>query len=136
VLFLVLNWAIATVIPGNPSAPVLGYAGYGLIGLGLVLIAWSAVWFWRRKTPIEPHHMPKTLIVEGPYRLTRNPIYLALAIILAGAIIGRGQPLSLILLPFFVGTLTRRFIQPEEAGLRDAFGAEAETYFGRTRRWI
>lgn len=135
-LFLVLNWAISTVIPGNPSAPVLNYAGWGLIGLGLLLIAWSGVWFWRRKTPIEPHHDPKALIVEGPYRLSRNPIYLALVIILAGAVIGRGQPVCLILIPLFWGTLTRRFVLPEEERLRQTFGPEAEAYLARTRRWL
>lgn len=136
VLFLVLNWAVATVIPGNPSAPVLGYVSWVLIGLGLVLIGWSGVWFWQRKTPIEPHHTPKALIVEGPYRLSRNPIYLAMAVILTGAVIGRGQPVCLILIPFFVGTISRRFIVPEEAALRAAFGAAAEEYIAKTRRWI
>ncbi|WP_146174134.1 methyltransferase family protein [Litoreibacter ponti] len=136
VLFLMINWAVSTAIPGNPSAPVLDYVSWGLIGLGLALIAWSAIWFWRRKTPIEPHHTPKALIVEGPYRVSRNPIYLALVIILAGAVIGRGQPVCLILVPLFWGTLNRRFVLPEEQGLRDAFGAEAEAYLSRTRRWI
>lgn len=135
-LFLALNWVISTVIPGNPSAPVLDVLGWGLIGLGLVVIAWSGIWFWRKKTPIEPHHTPKALIVEGPYRLSRNPIYLGMAVILAGSIIGRGQPLCLILLPFFIGTLTRRFILPEEAMMREAFGEAAEAYLNKTRRWI
>ena len=40
----------------------------------LLIVAWSAIWFWRKKTPIEPHHTPKVLIIEGPYRLSRNPI--------------------------------------------------------------
>ena len=136
VFFLVVNWAVARFIPGNPGSPFFDLLSWGLIGLGLVLIGWSAVWFWRRKTTIEPHHAPKALIVEGPYRLSRNPIYLGLVIILVGAVIGRGQPLCLILVPFFIGILSRRFIQPEEEALRAAFGEEAEAYLSRTRRWL
>lgn len=134
--FLILNWIIATLIPGNPSAPVLVWLGWSLIGVGLLLIAWSAAWFWVKKTTIEPNHEPSRLIVEGPYRISRNPIYLAMLIILLGAVIGRGQPVALVLLPLFFGVLTRRFVQPEEAMLRNAFGAEAEDYLARTRRWL
>jgi hypothetical protein len=58
--------------------PVYQVAGGLLMLAALALIAWSALWFWRKKTTIEPHHTPTALIVEGPYRLSRNPIYLAL----------------------------------------------------------
>ena len=134
--FLLLNWIISRVIPGNPSAPVLVLVGWGLVGLGLVLIVWAALWFWRKKTTIEPHHAPGTLIVEGPYRLSRNPIYLGMLVILLGAVIGRGQPVALILVPLFFGVLTRRFVLPEEAGLKAAFGPEADRYLRATRRWF
>ncbi len=134
--FLLLNWFIARAIPGNSGAPVLAAVSWLLIGLGLAVIGWSAFWFWCKRTNIEPHHTPTALIVEGPYRVSRNPIYLALIIILLGAIIGRGQPLCLLLLPFFFGILTRRFVIPEEEALRSQFGAQAERYLSATRRWI
>jgi len=76
------------------------------------------------------------LIVEGPFRWSRNPIYLALLLILLGAVIGRGQPLCLIWVALFYWVLTARFVRPEEAALRDAFGASAQTYFNETRRWL
>ena len=135
-LFLVLNYGVARVVPGVPVGAATGGLSWVLIGAGLLLIGWSALWFWRRKTTIEPHHTPQALIVEGPYRLSRNPIYLALAMILLGAVIGRGQPLSILLLPAFIYVLNRRFIIPEEQALRGAFGAEAEAYIASTRRWI
>ena len=136
VAFLLMNWVVATVISGNPAAPVLVWIGWALIGLGLCLIAWSGFWFWRRKTTIEPHHNPQNLIVEGPYRISRNPIYLAMLVILLGAVIGRGQPVCLILVPLFFATLTHRFVIPEEEMLRAAFGGEAEAYIAKTRRWL
>lgn len=136
VVFLVLNWGISRVIPGNPSAPVLSWLGWLCIGVGLVVIAASALWFWKKKTSIEPHHTPQTLIIEGPYRVSRNPIYLALVIILLGSVIGRGQPIALILVPVFFGVLTQRFVLPEERALVAAFGEAAERYFSKTRRWL
>lgn len=135
-LFLALNWAVARVLPGAVNWTLLSVLSWGFIAVGLVLIAWSAWWFWHHKTPIEPHHAPKSLIIEGPYRLSRNPIYLAMAIILGGSILGRGQVICLVLLPIFVVILNRRFIVAEEAGLRAAFGAQAETYLQKTRRWV
>ena len=135
-LFLVLNWLLTLVVPGNTGAPVLQVAGYVLAGLGLVTIFWSAFWFWRRKTTIEPHHAPQNLIIEGPYRISRNPIYLGMVLILLGAVLWAGQPVGLIFVVLFFGILTRRFVQPEEAALREAFGDEAETYISRTRRWL
>jgi len=135
-LFLGLNWAGSRWLPGRLDVALFDVIGWGLIAVGLVLIGWSALWFWRRKTSIEPHHTPKTLIVEGPYQLSRNPIYLGMAVILAGAVIGRGQVVCLILIVLFVMIINRRFIAPEEATLRATFGTEAETYLQETRRWI
>ncbi|TDT77328.1 protein-S-isoprenylcysteine O-methyltransferase Ste14 [Litoreibacter halocynthiae] len=135
-LFMGVNWVAARFLPWRVDAPLLEVVSWGGIAIGLVLIAWSAVWFWLRKTTIEPHHTPQNLIVEGPYQLSRNPIYVGMAIILAAAVVGRGQVLCLILIPLFVMIINKRFIVPEEASLRAVFGAEAETYMQATRRWL
>lgn len=124
------------------AVPVLSLGGAGqaigglLIAAGVALVLWSALWFWRKKTPIEPHHDAKALIVEGPYRVSRNPIYLALVVIALGY--GLRQPTVLALLPVPVlwWVLDRRFAAVEEAVLRAAFGAEADAYLARTRRWL
>lgn len=110
--------------------------GIGVAVLGLCVIGWSAHWFWRKKTTIEPHHTPGTLIVEGPYRLSRNPIYLGMVLILAGQVIWQGALLPLILPPILLMVLTKRFAEPEEASLLDAFGEEGRAYLMATRRWI
>lgn len=136
VFFFGLNWALATLLPGSDLVPILETLSWGFIGLGLALILWSALWFWRRKTTIEPHHTPTALIVEGPYRVSRNPIYLGLVVILLGSVFGRGQLIGLILVPLFLWVLNMRFAIPEEEGLKAAFGAEAETYLKATRRWL
>ena len=112
-----------------------GWVGPALVALGLGMIVWSAVWFWRKRTPIEPHHAPTALIVEGPYRPNRNPIYTGLAAILLGTGLNVGALASVALAALFPLIVTRRFVRPEEDGLRAAFGAEADAYIARTRRW-
>ena len=134
--FICLSWVGAVLLPVRLNIALLSIVGWGLLAVGLVLIGWSAFWFWRRKTTIEPHHVPKALIVEGPYQLSRNPIYLGMAIILAGVIVWLGQLLCLVLIPLFVIVINRRFIIPEEATLPATFGGEAETYLQATRRWV
>jgi len=113
-----------------------GLLGPGVIALGLGLIGWSAWFFWRKRTPIEPGVTPKVLIVQGPYRLTRNPIYVGLVVILLGIALWRGALSAMIPVILFPILLTYRFVRPEETVLRDTFGAEAESYLQRTRRWL
>ena len=114
----------------------LQWSGLILIALSLGLIGWSAMWFARKKTSIEPGHKPTSLIVEGPYRVSRNPIYLAMVAfslglaLWLGALTGFLPPVALALI------LHTRFVMPEEQGLREVFGAQAETYFGKSRRWL
>ena len=109
--------------------------GWTLIALGFGLVVWSAWWFRRKRTTIEPRERPTALIVEGPYRINRNPIYTGMAVALVGIGFMLGA-LSAVLpaltFPFVIG---RRFVRGEEAVLRKAFGAEAEHYFAATRRW-
>ncbi|MGB7244603.1 MAG: isoprenylcysteine carboxylmethyltransferase family protein [Sulfitobacter sp.] len=102
----------------------------------LFIIAWSGIWFYKKKTPIEPHHQPKTLIKEGPYRLSRNPIYLSLILLTCASALGHGSVLGLVCAAILWWVLNRRFVLPEEAALLRAFGREAEAYFKATRRWI
>ena len=102
----------------------------------LAVIAWSALWFWRRKTPIEPHHQPKNLIIEGPYRLSRNPIYLALVLLTLASALGHGSWVGLGMTVVLWWILDRRFARVEENMLIATFGDEATTYLSRTRRWV
>jgi len=136
-LALGVAWLIATYLPlVRLFGPVWQAAGLLLALAGIALILWSALWFWRKRTTIEPHHEPAALIVEGPYRLSRNPIYLGMLAIVAGAVVWLGA-LSAVPVPFaFAAVLMRRFIEPEEVALRRAFGAEAQAYLARTRRWL
>ena len=135
--FVVIAWFLAAELPLLiVFGPLFQLLGLVTCFTGFAAITWSALWFWRKKTTIEPHEAPKALITEGPYRYSRNPIYLGLVMILTGYVLWLGA-LSAVLLPgLFISVLTLRFIQPEEARLVEAFGAEAERYLQATRRWL
>lgn len=104
--------------------------------VALALIAWSAIWFWIKKTPIEPHHMPKDLIVEGPYRVSRNPIYLALVLLTFASSLGKGSIVGIICAIALWVVLDKRFAAKEEALLIEKFGDEALSYIASSRRWL
>ncbi|RFU13164.1 isoprenylcysteine carboxylmethyltransferase family protein [Rhodobacteraceae bacterium W635] len=135
--FCAAAWLLARELPLVRAFGPLFWGLGILLGLaGLAAIGWSAWWFWHKRTSIEPHHDPSALIVEGPYRFSRNPIYLGLLAMLTGYVLWLGV-LSPVLLPWlFAVVLERRFIQPEEERLIDAFGLEARRYLQKTRRWL
>ncbi|KQT88326.1 isoprenylcysteine carboxylmethyltransferase family protein [Aurantimonas sp. Leaf443] len=110
-------------------------AGAGSVLCGIALAAWAALWFRRKRTPIEPREAPRALIVEGPFRVNRNPIYTGMILVALGAALwsgGLSGLLPALALPF---VLTKRFVRGEEVALRQAFGREADLYFAATRRW-
>lgn len=137
VLMIGLADAQARLLPLGPGAP--GWAvvpGWGLILGGLALAGAAAVQFRRARTTIVPHRTARFMVTTGVYRLSRNPIYLGDVLVLAGFILCRGAWPSVVLLPLFAIVITRRFILPEEARLRAAFGGAFDTYAERTNRWI
>ena len=131
-----LAWAQAELVPLGPGwgwTPWVGGA-VALLGAGLMLAA--LVPFLRAGTTVVPHRQPSVLVVSGVFRISRNPIYLGDVLILAGLSLRWEAWLGLVLLPGFVWVLRRRFIEPEEARLRAAFGAEYEAWAARVRRWV
>ena len=130
-----LVWALSRWVP-LISFEVSIWLARVPMAIGLALILWSAFWFWSKKTPIEPNHVPKALIVEGPYRVSRNPIYLGLLLILIGWALSEGGLSGFLPVAAFPFIITARFIRGEEDGLRAAFGQEADAYIARTSRWL
>ncbi len=117
---------------GTDAATALGSLA---VVAGLALIGWAGLWFRRKRTTIEPRGGPSALIVEGPFRINRNPIYAGMSLALLGAGLILGALSSALLAFAFPLIVTRRFILGEEAALREAFGPEAERYLSATRRW-
>ncbi|WP_120635942.1 isoprenylcysteine carboxylmethyltransferase family protein [Ruegeria sp. EL01] len=107
-----------------------------LIGGGILIVVMAVVEFRRHQTTVIPHETPTALVQSGIYKYSRNPIYLADILILAGLVLRLDAVLSLILVPILVWLLERRFILPEEDRLRRTFRVGFARYERKTRRWI
>jgi protein-S-isoprenylcysteine O-methyltransferase Ste14 len=134
-LFLGLAWLQARYLPlagaGRPGHILAVILCFG--GLALFL---AALWQFRRhRTTVLPRETPVAMITSGIYRVSRNPIYLADALFLAAAALW-WDAASLLLVPLFMGVITRRFIRGEEAALRAEFGPAFASYAAQTRRWL
>jgi protein-S-isoprenylcysteine O-methyltransferase Ste14 len=87
-------------------------------------------------TTIRPDRAASTLVVAGPYKFTRNPMYLGLAVVYLGITIADQSLWALILLPVVLTIIQRRAIEPEEAFLERRFGAIYISYKATVRRWL
>jgi protein-S-isoprenylcysteine O-methyltransferase Ste14 len=135
VLHLALAWAVSLVSP----AVLAGWGrlpGQVLVFLGLAIMAVAVVQMVLRRTTVVPRRDPQALVTSGLFSLSRNPIYLGDALILAGAILWLDAILALPLVLSFVWLIQTRFIRDEEARLTLAFGAEFDLWASRTRRWF
>ena len=108
-----------------------------LVGVGVALAAFGA--FREAQTTFDPHQVSEasTLITDGIYKFTRNPMYLGLMLLLVGWGFWRGSILAALLGSLaFVALVTRMQIIPEERALSAKFGDEFAAFTSRTRRWI
>ena len=112
---------------------------YGtLLGLGIVAIAAGLFEFRRARTTVNPMK-PETstaLVTSGIYRLTRNPMYLGLALMLLAVVVFFSNPLGLACIVVFVVWMDVFQIAPEERALRARFGEVFDEYCARVRRWL
>ena len=139
VLFVVAMGACARWLPVvDVSFPGQDLATGLVVGAGLGVIAFAIAQFARARTTIDPLHpaAASTLVSGGVFRVTRNPMYLGLALVLAGLALRLGDGGSALLVAGFVAYITRFQIVPEERALRAKFGAEFDAYAGRVRRWL
>jgi protein-S-isoprenylcysteine O-methyltransferase Ste14 len=122
-------------IPSSVAA-VSRPIGIGLLACGVLLAVACVGMFLVGRTTIVPHGEASRLITHGPYRLTRNPMYVSLALTYLGVACMLVQPWSLLLLPFPVALVNAIVIPFEEARLREIFGDEFRQYCSQVRRWI
>ncbi len=129
-------WTEAALTGGVNTGSIGAWLGGGLVGLGLVLMATALVAFWRANTTPVPHQQPDAMITTGVFGLTRNPIYLGDALIVAGVGLSNGALLTILLLPAFILLIDRRFIRAEEARLEAGFPETWPKYKEQVRRWV
>jgi len=117
-------------------APVFAWIGAATMIGGVVLVMLSAATFRRAGTPVRPFEEVTTLVTTGPFRRTRNPMYLGMILVLAGTWIALGSLTPVLVIPVFVAIIRTWFIRHEEAAMHERFGAAFAEYCGRVRRWI
>jgi protein-S-isoprenylcysteine O-methyltransferase Ste14 len=110
--------------------------GLVLVAIGALLVLSAIALFIRRRTTIVPHRRSRALVTTGPFRLTRNPMYVALSSVFVGICFLANTPWPLLLLALPLTHLHAVTIPREERLLREAFGPEYETYAARVRRWL
>jgi len=110
--------------------------GLVLVVLGVAAIAWVIGWMRRTHQDPDPRKPTPELIVGGPFRFSRNPIYTGMALIQTGAGLALGNLWILIFLAPTLWILRRGVIEKEEAYLTRKFGDAYVAYTRSVRRWL
>jgi protein-S-isoprenylcysteine O-methyltransferase Ste14 len=119
-----------------PAVPIFHLVGFGLVGFAVLLALSSLGTFLVARTTIVPFSAASKLVTWGPYRFTRNPMYVSLVLAYLGvaAILSQLLALILLLLPII---LVRTIVIPfEEERMRELFGESYDQYCSRVRRWL
>lgn len=110
--------------------------GIGLAVVALALIVWGiAAMLWARTT-IMPHSPASALVTSGPFRFTRNPLYVSMVLGYLSAAFWIGVVPAIVLLPVALAVFHYFVIRREEAYLTRRFGDEYREYCRRVRRWL
>jgi len=123
---------LAVRFPGQaPLAALALAAGLGVVGV-------AVAHFVRARTTVDPLHpaAASSLVTGGVFRVTRNPMYLGMALALAALAVWLGHAVAALLPLGFMLYITRFQIAPEERALRAHFGEEFDAYARRVRRWL
>ena len=106
------------------------------LALGLWLNIRADGLFHQASTTVRPGEQSTALVTDGPFRYSRNPMYLGFGVILLGVALLLGSLTPFIVIVVFVVLIERQFIGMEEGMLRQAFGETWDAYARKTRRWI
>lgn len=119
----------------QPWALRLTLTGLGL-ALGAALARWAFVTLRRHETSANPRQATQRIVQHGPFRWSRNPIYVAMTLLYLGASALLDSIWPLLLLPALLGIMHFGVIRREEAYLGARFGVPYHDYCNATRRWL
>ncbi len=135
-----LGWALGEPSLGEPSLglpdQVRRIAAVVLIAAGLMLDGAAAFTFRRAGTAVEPWKPSTSLVAAGPYRFSRNPIYVGFALAYTGFAVGMDSPAALAFLIPCLIVIDRFVIAREETYLAAKFGDSYAAYARSVRRWL
>jgi protein-S-isoprenylcysteine O-methyltransferase Ste14 len=128
------------IVPGDAVPPTLaGPARVGGIALavaGFLFALWGLVTFGRAKTTPVPHRPVAAFVTQGPYRVTRNPMYLGFTVVFVGLPLAVNHLWPVAFLPLVLVALVAFVIRPEERYLEARFGDDYRAYRRRVRRFL
>ncbi|MBK19849.1 MAG: protein-S-isoprenylcysteine methyltransferase [Rhodospirillaceae bacterium] len=110
--------------------------GWVLVAVGAFIVCWALAQFIKSKTHVDVRKPATTLVTDGPYRFSRNPMYLAASLLYAGIAIAFGKVATLACLLPCVFVLHYGVIKREEHYLEEKFGDEYTQFRARIRRWL
>ncbi|HVV72464.1 MAG TPA: isoprenylcysteine carboxylmethyltransferase family protein [Verrucomicrobiae bacterium] len=139
IMAYLLGVVLETLFPSHPSTPApaaVVVAGAVVFTTGALIAGWGLFLFRRSRTTTIPGRLSSSLVTWGPYRFSRNPMYVGLALAYLGeaGLLKQIWPLPLLLL--IVAYLNWVVIPVEEGRLLEAFGPEYQQYQARVRRWL
>lgn len=136
--FLILGLLTSVWYPVHLLPSSLAWISGGALLIGGVLIGpvWGIRMLSVAGTTIRPDKPTAKLVTDGPFRFSRNPLYVALTLMYAGIALMANSIWALLLLPLVILIMWWFVIRREEAYLARAFGEEYEHYKLRVRRWI
>ena len=132
-LFMLATWYFGET--SSQTLPLI-LIGICLIGMGFLLAFNSISRFIKAKTGVVPFSESTTLITEGFYKYTRNPMYVGMNSFLLGLMLILKNPLNIIFLIIFFFIVRNMFVLKEEVQMEETFGEDYLTYKRKVRRWL
>jgi protein-S-isoprenylcysteine O-methyltransferase Ste14 len=129
-----LHWLYP--LPFVPRSVPRVWLGAVVFAIGLALAVWAITTIQRAGSRVETTKPTTAIVAGGPYRLTRNPIYLAMGIGQIGLAVGFDSLWILAMLLPFYAVIRHGVIAREEAYLERKFGESYLGYKSRVRRWL
>ncbi|MHB1676157.1 MAG: methyltransferase family protein [Sulfuriferula sp.] len=130
-------WLQHRVLPLGWSVPgILQTLAWTLLVLSIGLMLWAVWTIWQHKTTVNPYKAASALVTRGPFAYSRNPIYVADALLYLAVTVLMGSLWPLVFAPLIWLIMRYAVIAHEEAHLRAKFGADYLAYCERVRRWL
>jgi protein-S-isoprenylcysteine O-methyltransferase Ste14 len=134
-----LMWVTARAVPSlGVPLPARRVVAVALAVTGVVVAMLGVASFRRAKTTVNPLHpeAASSLVISGIYRLTRNPMYLGMLLLLLGWAMFLANALAFVFPAAYIPLMNRLQIIPEETALTAKFGADFSAYKSKVRRWL
>ena len=134
---LAVGFGLEALLPGSSVPDAVGWIlGGVLLVAGIVLLFSFERAFQQRRTPANPWRPTTAIATDGPYRLTRNPAYVGMALVYIGIALCSQALWVLLPLPVVLAIIDRGVIAREERYLERKFGQEYLDYKQNVRRWV